>query len=84
VTTTLSGTDAFLDVVCGDEDWVRAEFDAIVEANWPPAGRPEPPVPSPGPRRTSRRPTGRSRPVPGIRPNGPAPARQRAPPDPLG
>jgi hypothetical protein len=83
VTTTLSGIDAFLDVVCGDEDWVRAEFDAIVAANWPGAEPPEPPVPSPGPRRTPRRATGRPRPVPGIPPNGPAPARQRAPPGPF-
>ena len=26
--------DEFLDLWCADEDWVRAEFEAIIEANW--------------------------------------------------
>jgi hypothetical protein len=74
-------TDAFLEVVCGDDDWLRAEFDAIVAANWDP---PDPVPPGPargpaGPRPRARsswrscRPTGRP---PGANP----PAHQRSPP----
>jgi len=36
-------------LLCEDEDLVRAEFDAIIEANWgepPPPPAPRPPVPS--------------------------------------
>jgi hypothetical protein len=35
----------FADLVCRDEEWLRAEFDAIVAAEW---GTP-PPVPPPAP-----------------------------------
>ena len=27
--------DEFLAVVCDDEEWLRAEFDAIIAAGWP-------------------------------------------------
>jgi hypothetical protein len=52
------GTDeAFLELVCADDDWLRAEFEAIVEAGWP-AVPPRESPPSwperPGRRRTSR------------------------------
>ena len=71
--------DEFLAVVYADPDWLRAEFDAIVEASWdePPA-RPEPcgrPVP-PGPD-AARHP---DRPAPIGRPAAAAPARERSPP----
>lgn len=33
--------DEFLDLVCADEDLLRAEFDAIIDATWsPPPARP--------------------------------------------
>jgi hypothetical protein len=78
-----SGTerDTFLAVVYADADWLRAEFDAIVEANWdePPA-RPGPsgrPVPGPARPDSPRR---RARPLRRGRPVGPTPARERSPP----
>jgi hypothetical protein len=77
-----SGTerDTFLAVVYADTEWLRAEFDAIVDASWdePPA-RPEPsgrPVPGPArpyPPRRRARPLRRG-------PVGPTPARERSPP----
>lgn len=49
-TITASGVrDEFLDVLCADEDFVRAEFEAIIAAAWltpppvPPARRPATP-----------------------------------------
>jgi hypothetical protein len=40
----------FADVVCGDRDLLRAEFDAIIAANWPSHDQPTPPPhPEPGP-----------------------------------
>ena len=45
--------EAFAELVAGHDDMVRAEFDALIAANWPPP--PEPPAPStprpPRPRR---------------------------------
>jgi hypothetical protein len=49
--------EAFTDLISGDPDWVRDEFDALIGANFdeppepaappaPPAGRPQPPPPS--------------------------------------
>ena len=72
----------FLAVLCADEELLRAEFDAIVDANWgapppvPPArpGGPDRRPALPRPPRLSRRP-----PV-GRRPAGRAPARERSPP----
>jgi len=45
--------EEFLALVCADEDLLRAEFEAIMEANW---DRPEPPRPTwpTPPERTSR------------------------------
>jgi len=40
--------DEFLALLCGDEEVVRAEFDAIINANWedpPPVPTPRAPVP---------------------------------------
>jgi hypothetical protein len=42
--------DQFIDVVCAEEDLLRAEFEAIVAAEWP-----EPPSRHPGPPPTSAR-----------------------------
>jgi hypothetical protein len=78
-----SGTerDTFLAVVYADADWLRAEFDAIVDASWdePPAwpGPSSRPVPGPARPHSARR---RDRPLRPGRPVGPAPARERSPP----
>ena len=32
----VTADEAFLALMCADEDWVRAEFDAIITAEWPP------------------------------------------------
>ena len=73
--------DGFAELVLADPAWVRAEFDAIVSANF---GPPPPPVPA------ARRRPGRPRPprvagVPRRRPGGrllaaKCPRRERAPP----
>jgi hypothetical protein len=70
---TALATDTFLEVVYGDDEWVQAEFDAIVAANWvePAASPPTRRVPVanwPAP----RRPTSREA--------GPPASRQRSPP----
>jgi len=75
--------DAFLDLVCRDEELVRAEFDALIAASWhlpppPPPAAPRPadrppgwPVaPAPGPPPMSRR----------SAPSGARFNRQRSPP----
>jgi hypothetical protein len=49
--------DAFLAVVCGDDQWVRAEFDAIVAVSFRPPP-PRRPAGSGGPGRGFRRLTG--------------------------
>ena len=36
--------EAFADLLCADPDLTRAEFDAIIEANWGSAGPPPPPT----------------------------------------
>ncbi|HEY0805430.1 MAG TPA: hypothetical protein VGD84_10205, partial [Pseudonocardiaceae bacterium] len=43
--TTEAVWDEFLAVICADEEWVRAEFDALIAAQWP-----DPPPPAPAPR----------------------------------
>lgn len=45
---TTTDCDEFLDILCADEELLRAEFDAIVGASWdepPPPTPPEPPTP---------------------------------------
>lgn len=68
--------DEFLALLCGDEEVVRAEFDAIIEANW------EEPPPVPAPRAPAPRmphPTV-VRPLPLGPPNAVVGSRQRSPP----
>jgi hypothetical protein len=38
--------EAFTDLVCSDDDLVRAEFDALIRSSWPPPVPPAPPAPS--------------------------------------
>jgi hypothetical protein len=54
--------DAFLDVVCRDEELLRAEFEAIIGASWPGSSEPpaSPPPAPPGP--ADRQPPGPERP----------------------
>jgi len=47
VTSTME--EAFVDLVCADDDLLRAEFDAIIEAGWLVRPRRPRPVPSPRP-----------------------------------
>jgi hypothetical protein len=76
--------DAFWAIVTGDDQWVRAEFDEIIDAGWDTPAPPPPPAPSrpqDGPRRPARRCADRRWPCHG------APARwcrhdQRSPPAP--
>ena len=74
--------DAFLALVYADADWLRAEFDAIVDASWdePPAGpeRPGRPDAAPAPAAGTRR---RDQALPPWRPVAACPARQRSPPN---
>ncbi|MET9224670.1 hypothetical protein [Lentzea sp. NPDC003310] len=68
--------EEFLALLCEDDDLVRAEFDAIVEANWggpPPPSAPRQPVP-PTPHRHRVHPHGTGRVPFSGRP------RQRSPP----
>ena len=37
---------AFTDLICGDDDLVRAEFDALIRASWHPPVPAAPPAPS--------------------------------------
>jgi hypothetical protein len=77
--------DEFLAIVYADDEFLRAEFDAIIQAGWGvPNGQASPPSPRPWPGRRSPapqwRPTLRLGPadvVSGIR------SRQRSPPDPV-
>jgi hypothetical protein len=74
----------FWDLVCADDDWLRAEFDAIVAAEYPDrcgSGRARPPVPRrPGfPSREPWSDPGTVRPPAAAAPVAP-PARQRSPP----
>jgi hypothetical protein len=74
----------FWDLVCSDEQWLRAEFDAIIAAEWagPPtvdARRHVPPRPMGG-RDVPRPVSGSSRRGGGRAAAAPAGARQRSPP----
>jgi len=50
--------EEFVELVCSDEEWLRAEFEAIVESGWGsddrPPPRPDSPPPPPGPPRGER------------------------------
>src|SRR6478672_1585568 len=49
--------EEFLELVCGDEQLLRAEFDAIIAQEWgsrPPPARPRTPCPATRPRRWAR------------------------------
>ena len=54
-----AANSGFAELVCADPAWLRAEFDAIIAANFPsPPPGPTPPRPgSAGPRRPGRTPT---------------------------
>ena len=47
--------EAFTDLICSDDDLVRAEFDALIRSSWRPPVPPAPPAPAvtdpPGPGR---------------------------------
>jgi hypothetical protein len=47
--------DQFLDLICTDADLLRAEFEAIIAAEWP-----SPPANPPGHRTTGQHPTSRA------------------------
>ncbi|CAN7246508.1 hypothetical protein LJR027_000922 [Terrabacter sp. LjRoot27] len=52
--------EAFMALVCDDDELLRAEFDAIIGAGWPPVRPPDhPDRPSGGPPRRARREAGR-------------------------
>jgi hypothetical protein len=75
------------ELICADDDFVRAEFAAIVAAEWgsPPPSRPAPRPPGPDRRRPTRGPVAAAEPCsPGRA--GPANTlleRQRSPPRPI-
>jgi len=76
---------AFADLICGDPQWLRTEFDALISASFG-----EPPAPPPAPPRVPRRPGSTPPPVRPPTPGPPAAAfrdaatpgygRQRSPP----
>jgi hypothetical protein len=77
-------TAELAELICADDDFVRAEFAAIVAAEWgtPPPSRPGPRPPAPDRRRPTRRPVAGAEPCspgragPASTPRG----RQRSPP----
>jgi hypothetical protein len=76
--------DAFWMIVTGDDQWVRAEFDAIIEAGWDTPTPPPPPAP-PRPHNWPRPPARRRRArfwLPEFVLARPCRHDQRSPPDP--
>jgi len=76
--------DEFIDLICQDEELLRAEFDALIAASWL---TPPPPPPPPAPPRPTPPPDRRTGPVDAEEPaplQGSVPAarwnRQRSPP----
>jgi len=80
--------EAFTDLISGDEDLVRAEFDALIAASWQQPPPPPPPAPPgfdpPGsdPPATGRHPRPANAPAPDTEGGGPSrdTGCQRAPP----
>ena len=72
---TITGTvdEQFLDLICSDEDLLRAEFDAIITAEWP-----SPPANTPGRGAADGRPASGAHRQPVVRVAGPV-ARPRHP-----
>ena len=76
---------AFADLICDDPQWLDAEFDALISANFseppvppppaPPRVPPRPGIPYPSSRRSSPGPFGLASPA-----TGPYHRRQRSPP----
>ncbi|HEU5160866.1 MAG TPA: hypothetical protein VFU43_27965 [Streptosporangiaceae bacterium] len=65
----------FAELICADRDWLNAEFDALVAANYgAPPGRPSPPAPPHVPPSGVPGRRGRRRPA-----SVPAPFRERTP-----
>jgi hypothetical protein len=75
--------EAFTDLISGDEDLVRAEFDALIAASWQQPPPPPPAPPAPGPSGGSPRPAAAT--PPGVQSEGGGHPRtvrcQRSPPE---
>ncbi|GGN95074.1 hypothetical protein GCM10010112_84980 [Actinoplanes lobatus] len=76
--------DAFIDLVCQDDDLLRAEFDALVAASWHTPPGPPPPAPPrrppPGAAHSATPAIHTGRPYTGGTPTRRQDRRQRAPP----
>ena len=73
----------FVDLLVADDEWVRSEFEAIVDAGWGGAVPPCPPLDQGAREPRRHRYDGRPTPVQGpceLLARGAAPARQRGPP----
>jgi hypothetical protein len=78
-------SESFIELVCQDEEWLRAEFDALIAAGWDTPSQ-SPPT---APRAERPRPPGRPGPAhsaPGFRPARscsprPSTGRSRSPPE---
>ena len=76
---------AFADVVYADQQWVDAEFDALISASFSEPPAPPPPAPPRVPPRPGIPPSPSRRPAPGqpartVQATGPDHGRQRSPP----
>ncbi|WP_344256453.1 hypothetical protein [Terrabacter carboxydivorans] len=71
----------FVEIVCGDDDLLAAEFEAIIAASWPPPATPPPGGAEGDP--ADGRPAARGQPAPRARwvPSS-SPRRERSPPEP--
>jgi hypothetical protein len=76
-------TTEFVDVLCDDPDWLRAEFDELIAAVWdqPPAQRPPSPPQRPAPLPHPHRPVAEHRRTSrAVHPSDPL-AHERSPPN---
>jgi hypothetical protein len=84
--TTREADAAFADLICADQQWVDAEFDALISASFSEPPAPPPPAPPRVPPRPGTPPPpSRRRPAPGpaavtTPATGPDHGRQRSPP----